>query len=149
MFTITLHDHIEELRAELRGCLNRRERAKIAAELEATTRHSRSRATPPRRTGRLDEGRQPSAIFSMPDGSAGPAPDCVMPRARSAQERALFVACGMTRFGQSCDRSFVYIEARDQINPPQGEKMADYPKAALETVSILGGPYETISGGIR
>jgi hypothetical protein len=32
---ITLQDHINELRAELRGCLNRRERAKIAAELEA------------------------------------------------------------------------------------------------------------------
>jgi AMMECR1 domain-containing protein len=32
---ITLQDHIDELRAELRGCLNRRERAKIAAELEA------------------------------------------------------------------------------------------------------------------
>ena len=32
---ITLQDHIEELRAELRGCLTRRERAKIAAELTA------------------------------------------------------------------------------------------------------------------
>jgi len=32
---ITLQDHIDELRAELRGCMNRRERAKIAAELEA------------------------------------------------------------------------------------------------------------------
>jgi hypothetical protein len=32
---ITLQDHIDELRAELRGCLVRRERAKIAAELEA------------------------------------------------------------------------------------------------------------------
>jgi hypothetical protein len=32
---ITLQDHIDELRAELRGCLNRRERAKIGAELEA------------------------------------------------------------------------------------------------------------------
>ena len=32
---ITLQDHINELRAELRGCMNRRERAKIAAELEA------------------------------------------------------------------------------------------------------------------
>jgi hypothetical protein len=32
---IALQDHIEELRAELRGCLNRRERARIAAELEA------------------------------------------------------------------------------------------------------------------
>ena len=31
---ITLQDHIDELRAELRGCLNRRERAKVAAELE-------------------------------------------------------------------------------------------------------------------
>ncbi len=34
---ITLQDHIDELRAELRGCLSRRERAKIAAELEAAT----------------------------------------------------------------------------------------------------------------
>ena len=32
---ITLQDHIDELRAELRGCLNCRERVKIAAELEA------------------------------------------------------------------------------------------------------------------
>jgi len=32
---ITLHEHIEELRAELRGCLTRRERAKVAAELAA------------------------------------------------------------------------------------------------------------------
>ena len=30
---ITLHEHIEELRAELRGRLTRRERAKVAAEL--------------------------------------------------------------------------------------------------------------------
>jgi hypothetical protein len=33
---ITLSEHIDELRAELRGCLNRRERVKIAAELEAS-----------------------------------------------------------------------------------------------------------------
>ena len=32
---ITLHDHIEELRAELRGCLSRRERAVVKNELEA------------------------------------------------------------------------------------------------------------------
>jgi hypothetical protein len=32
---ITLQDHIEELRAELRGCLSRRERATIEAELTA------------------------------------------------------------------------------------------------------------------
>jgi hypothetical protein len=32
---ITLHDHIEELRAELRGCLSSRERAAIEAELAA------------------------------------------------------------------------------------------------------------------
>jgi hypothetical protein len=32
---ITLQDHIEELRAELRGCLSRRERAAIEAELTA------------------------------------------------------------------------------------------------------------------
>jgi len=32
---ITLQDHIDELRAELRGCLNRRERATIQAELES------------------------------------------------------------------------------------------------------------------
>ena len=32
---ITLHEHIEELRAELRGCLTRRERANVAAELAA------------------------------------------------------------------------------------------------------------------
>ncbi len=32
---ITLHEHIEELRAELRGCLSRRERAAVEAELTA------------------------------------------------------------------------------------------------------------------
>jgi hypothetical protein len=32
---ITLQDHIDELRAELRGCLDCSERAEIAAELEA------------------------------------------------------------------------------------------------------------------
>ncbi len=32
---ITLNDHIEELRAELRGCLTRRERAVVEAELTA------------------------------------------------------------------------------------------------------------------
>jgi len=32
---ITLQDHIEELRAELRGCITRRERAAVKAELEA------------------------------------------------------------------------------------------------------------------
>ena len=32
---ITLHKHIEELRAELRGCITRRERAAIKAELAA------------------------------------------------------------------------------------------------------------------
>jgi len=32
---LTLQDHIDELHAELRGCLDRRERAEIAAELEA------------------------------------------------------------------------------------------------------------------
>jgi hypothetical protein len=32
---ITLQDHVDELRAELPGCLCRHERAKIAAELEA------------------------------------------------------------------------------------------------------------------
>ena len=32
---IALHDHIQELRAELRGCLTRRERATVQAELAA------------------------------------------------------------------------------------------------------------------
>ena len=32
---IALHDHIQELRAELRGCLTRRERATVRAELVA------------------------------------------------------------------------------------------------------------------
>jgi hypothetical protein len=32
---ITLYDYIEELRAELRGCITRRERTAIEAELEA------------------------------------------------------------------------------------------------------------------
>ncbi|ODU48969.1 MAG: hypothetical protein ABT07_05275 [Microbacterium sp. SCN 70-10] len=33
--TISIHEHIEELRAELRGCLNRIERQQITAELAA------------------------------------------------------------------------------------------------------------------
>ena len=32
---IALYDHIQELRAELRGCLTRRERAVVEAELTA------------------------------------------------------------------------------------------------------------------
>jgi hypothetical protein len=32
---IALYDHIQELRAELRGCLTRRERATVQAELAA------------------------------------------------------------------------------------------------------------------
>jgi hypothetical protein len=32
---ITLQDHIDELRAELRGCMTRRERERIGAELLA------------------------------------------------------------------------------------------------------------------
>ena len=32
---ITLQEHIDELRAELRGCLTRRERAAVKAEFEA------------------------------------------------------------------------------------------------------------------
>ena len=32
---IALYDHIQELRAELRGCLTRRERAAVQAELAA------------------------------------------------------------------------------------------------------------------
>ena len=32
---ITLHGHIEELRTELRGCLTRRERKAVEAELTA------------------------------------------------------------------------------------------------------------------
>jgi hypothetical protein len=32
---ITLQDHIEELRAELRGCITRRERAAVKADLDA------------------------------------------------------------------------------------------------------------------
>jgi hypothetical protein len=32
---ISLSEHTDELRAELRGCLDPRERAEIAAELEA------------------------------------------------------------------------------------------------------------------
>lgn len=47
--TISIHEHIEELRAELRGCLDRTERQQIAAEL-ATARAERDRLwkTPPR-----------------------------------------------------------------------------------------------------
>src|SRR5580704_4503862 len=34
---IALYDHIQELRAELRGCMTRRERAAVQAELAAAT----------------------------------------------------------------------------------------------------------------
>ena len=43
---IALYDHIQELRAELRGCLTRRERATVRAELAAAiaTQAERDRA---------------------------------------------------------------------------------------------------------
>ena len=51
--TISIHEHIEELRAELRGCLDRTERQQIAAELAAAVaERDRRRETPPR-GGRL------------------------------------------------------------------------------------------------
>jgi hypothetical protein len=34
---IALYDHIQELRAELRGCMTRRERTAVQAELAAAT----------------------------------------------------------------------------------------------------------------
>lgn len=47
--TISIHEHIEELRAELRGCLDRTERRKITAELAATlAERDRRQETPPR-----------------------------------------------------------------------------------------------------
>ena len=46
--TISIHEHIEELRAELRGCLDRTERQQIAAELAAAVaERDRRRETPP------------------------------------------------------------------------------------------------------
>ncbi|MBV5262624.1 hypothetical protein J3S89_01055 [Pinisolibacter sp. B13] len=51
--TISIHEHIEELRAELRGCLDRAERQQIIAELGAAlAERDRHRETPPR-WGRL------------------------------------------------------------------------------------------------
>ncbi len=50
---ITLQDHIDELRAELRGGLTRRERAKVAAELEAAIAALKER-------GRAGEAYRPS-----------------------------------------------------------------------------------------
>ena len=47
--TISIHEPIEELRAELRGCLDRTERQQIAAELAAAVaERDRRRETPPR-----------------------------------------------------------------------------------------------------
>ena len=47
--TISIHEHIEELRAELRGCLDLTERQQIAAELAAAlVECDRHRETPPR-----------------------------------------------------------------------------------------------------
>ena len=46
---ISIHEHIEELRAELQGCLDRTERQQIAAELAvAVAERDRRRETPPR-----------------------------------------------------------------------------------------------------
>ncbi len=47
--TISIHEHIEELRAELRGCLNRIERQQITAELAAVlAERDQRREAPPR-----------------------------------------------------------------------------------------------------
>ena len=46
--TISINEHIEELRAELRGCLDRTEREQITAELAAAlAERDRRRETPP------------------------------------------------------------------------------------------------------
>jgi hypothetical protein len=60
---ITLQDRINELRAELRGCLTRRERATIAAELEAAIAALKKYDRALRRIGRLDEGRRRCARY--------------------------------------------------------------------------------------
>jgi hypothetical protein len=49
---ITLHEHIEELRAELRGCLTRRERAKVAAAIAAQKEHDGAAETRQQGEGR-------------------------------------------------------------------------------------------------
>jgi hypothetical protein len=47
--TISIHEHIEELRAELRGCLDRIEREQIVAKLAAAlTERDRHAERPPR-----------------------------------------------------------------------------------------------------
>lgn len=47
--TISIHEHVEELRAELRGCLDRAERQQIAKELAAAlTERDRHAERPPR-----------------------------------------------------------------------------------------------------
>lgn len=47
--TISIHEHIEELRAELRSCLDRTERQQIIAELAAAfAERDRHQETPPR-----------------------------------------------------------------------------------------------------
>lgn len=47
--TISIYEHIEELRAELRGCLDWTEREQIAAELAAAlAERDRRREVPPR-----------------------------------------------------------------------------------------------------
>ena len=47
--TISIQEHIEELRAELRGCLDRTERQQITAELAAAlAERDRRRESPPR-----------------------------------------------------------------------------------------------------
>ena len=67
---ITLQNHIDELRAELRGCLTRRERAKVAAELTAAIAALKEQDRAAEANRPQDEGRQLCARFSMPDGSA-------------------------------------------------------------------------------
>ena len=87
---ITLQDHIEELRAELRGCLSRRERDHRG---RADSRHRGTQGTGPRRRGRSAawmRGRR-CASFSMPDRLAGARPRIASTSAAPAAGATPFV----------------------------------------------------------
>jgi hypothetical protein len=53
---IALQDHIDELRAELRGCWTVASAARLRPSSKRPSWHSRSRAAPPKPAGHQDEG---------------------------------------------------------------------------------------------
>jgi hypothetical protein len=104
---ITLQDHIDELRAELRGCLDRRERAEIAAELESG--HRGTQGAGPRRRGQQATRMREEATL-VTHGLRIVLQ--ILLRIKNAQECAFFVAGDMAQFGQPYNRMFIILTAR-------------------------------------